>query len=204
MIKFILIYLLSLPLFAGVINLNFSNKQLINSSWNLTYAKNQTSMLMLPMDVNFTDIQASLDENGVLYLYTNEQTPDLLKIKFGVNFVGLIKITKTKIIYAVVDDTGTHTYSTYAMLSNYLINTIGEEITDKSKKSIFLKSYVPYLEKIKANGLYKILPQNSDFTFKVVLPNVDSSNIKDGNSTSSNSVPTPPTPPTISVLTNFN
>ena len=199
MIKFMLIYLLSLPLFAGVINLNFSNKQLINSSWNLTYVKNQTSMLMLPMDVNFTDIQTSLDKDGILYLYTNEQTPDLLKIKFGVRFIALIKITKDNIIYAVIDDGGKHIYSTFAELSKYLINTIGQEITDKSVKSIFLNSYVPYLEKIKANGLYKILPQNNNFTFKVTLPNGNGSSAENGNS-----IPTPPMPPQISMLQNFN
>ena len=85
------------------------------------------------------------------------------------------------------------------MRSLQLINTIGQEITNKSVKSIFLNSYVPYLEKIKANGLYKILPQNNNFTFKVTLPNGNGASAENGNS-----IPTPPMPPQISMLPNFN
>ena len=186
MIKFILICLLSWPLFAGVINLNFSNKQLINGSWTLTFPKGKTSMLMLPIDVNFKDIQASLTNNEILYIYTNEQTPNLLKVKFGVYFVGLVKITKNSIIYAVVDDEGKHIFNNFKKLSEYLKNNISNNITNDSKKNIFLNSYIPYLEKIKANGLYKILPQNNNFTFKINLP---INNLNNGF--------TPPSPPKI-------
>ena len=192
MIRFIVIFLLAFPLFAGQIDLRFSTEQLSSGQWNLTYGQGKTSMMMLPMDVNFTDIQNSLDANDVLYVYTNEQTPQLLEVKFGIYFVGLVKITKSKIIYAVIDSAGTHPYNTFGELNNYLTNTIGSQISDSVKKELFINSYIPYLEKIKANGLYKVMPQGQDFTFNVVLPM--ESNVSTG-ATSGSGVETPPQVP---------
>jgi len=171
MTRIVLVLLLVLPLFAGEINLNFSSEQLLSGQWNLTYGKNKTSMLMLPMDVNFTDIQNSLDTDGSLYVYTNEQTKDLLKLKFGVSFLGLVLIKKDKIVYAVIDDAGQHLFTNnFTALEEYLKNEIGGQIEDSTKKSLFLNSYIPYLKKIKANGLYKVLPKGKNFTFNVILP----------------------------------
>ena len=167
--KIFIVQLLSLALFAGTINLHFANEQLSSGNWNLTYAKDKTSMLLLPMDVNFTDIQKSLDSDGFLYVYTNEQTRSLLEAKFGVSFVGLVKITKTDIKYAVIDDAGTHVYNSFSGLSDYLKHSIEPNI-ESSTISIFENSYIPYLEKIKANGLYKIMPEVENFTFNVSLP----------------------------------
>jgi len=174
---------------AANIPVNFN----IKNNWNLSIQKGSVSLIMLPVDIDFSTIQKGLENGDIVRIYTNEQTSLLLKDKFGVRFLAYVKITKAYIKYYVLFDENndgnleTKKFDNYSDMKDYLMNTIYPLVKDPQKKDdakvrdVFKNYYVPYLEKIKANGLYKFsIDKNSlsDFQIKINFINANENTLE--------------------------
>ena len=193
-------------LFAGQVSLNLGDT-FSNKNWNISMVKNTTSYIMLPMDVEYSQLQKSItNDNGVIYVYRWYQRPDLVNADFGINVLGIVKITKNSIIYAISDNGSIVIKDNFDDFKSYLDDR-ANDISDESKKNIFLNSYVPSFDKIEANKLYLIQVKNMDLNFDIQMPNISSvSNMNTGNNNSSSqsndNLITPPSVPNVNTTNN--
>jgi len=193
-------------LFAGQVSLNLGDT-FSNKNWNISMVKNTTSYIMLPMDVEYSQLQKSItNDNGVIYVYRWYQRPDLVNADFGINVLGIVKITKNSIIYAISDNGSIVIKDNFDDFKSYLDDR-ANDISDESKKNIFLNSYVPSFDKIEANKLYLIQVKNMDLNFDIQMPNISSvSNMNTGNNNSSSqsndNLITPPSVPNVNATNN--
>ena len=157
-------------LMAGNINLNLMDSFSTNTTWNISMSDNGTYYLMLPMDIDYSVLQNSIsDENSAIYVYRWYQRSDLVNADFGVDVLGIVKITKNDIRYGIKDNGSWVIKSNYTDFKTYL-EGIADNITDSKKKNIFINSYIPSFDKINANKLYLLMPKGMNLNLDIALP----------------------------------
>lgn len=189
------IVLSSSLLLSNNLNLNLMNSFAGKTSWNISMSKNATYYLMLPMDVDYTTLQNSItDSNAAIWVYRWYQRSDLVNADFGVNVLGVVMVKKNQITYYIQDNGSWISKTNYADFKTYLEN-VANDITDSSKKSIFLNSYIPSFNKINANKLYLLMPSEMDLNINIALPTSSDSNST--GTTPNDGIERPPAPPSI-------
>ena len=185
-------------LFASSVNVDLSNVYSSNQNWSISMSNGGTYYVMLPADLELTTLQQSITTNdGIIYVYRWYQRSDLVEADFGQGAdFALIKITKDSILYYVKEN-GSYLspFNSFNDMKNYL-QTAANNISNTSKRNIYINSYIPGFEKLLANRLYLIKPKNMDLTINIKFPSLTTTNINnDQNGTSD--IPLPPQPPAI-------
>jgi hypothetical protein len=150
-----------------------------NNAWQITMTNGNTFYFMSPIDIDFSQFQSILGDNQTVWLYRWYQRRDLVKADFGINVLGLVKITNSNIVYYINDNGTWRSYNDFDSFKNKMYQ-LAENISDPDKKAIFENSYVAGFEKLFKSKLYLIQPSGGDlninFDLSTFLNNMQSEN----------------------------
>jgi hypothetical protein len=188
---------------ANAINIDVSNLFSGDKGWQLNMPKlskpTASYYLYSPVDIKFKQLQNLLtNDNQSIYIYRWYQKPSLVKADFNVSIFGLVKITKSSIIYGILKNgklyakfNGNGAFSDF----NKTMVNLANETDGIQNKNIFINSYVAAFDKIRKNYLYLIMPLNVDVNLNF---NFSKNYLNEANSLSdSNSSIFPPPVPNI-------
>jgi hypothetical protein len=172
-----------------------------NNAWQITMTNGNTFYFMSPIDIDFSQFQSILGDNQTVWLYRWYQGRNLVKADFGINVLGLVKITNSNIVYYINDNGTWRSYNDFDSFKNKMYQ-LAENISDPDKKAIFENSYVAGFEKLFKSKLYLIQPSgvdlNINFNLSTFLNNMQSENVSNENNESNiSTIETPPMPPQI-------
>ena len=187
-------------LIAGNINLNLADSFNNNSKWEVNMQKGGTGTyyLMLPMDINYSTLQNSIslgDSNATIWVYRWYQKHELVNADFGIDVLGVVKITKDNITYWIWNGDWQN-FSNYSDFKDKL-KQLANNITDVDSKNTFLNYYVEFFDKIHKNKLYLIKVVNMDLNINISFPFTNNMGTNDTNSSGSSGLQLPPSPPSI-------
>ena len=155
------------------LSINLSNVFNQNNPWVINFDAGKTYYFMSPVDINFSDIQNILtNTNQTIWLYRWYQRASLVNADFGIDVLGVVQITKDKIVYWIQNNGSWESANNFNDFESKM-DSYATGITDSSKLNIFKNSYVPGFQKIYANKIYLIQPSdvNLSINFNMALPN---------------------------------
>jgi hypothetical protein len=149
---------------ATQLNIDMSDTFINSASkaWQIKFDNGKTYYAMLPLDIDFSQIQSILSDNQKVWIYRWYQKSSLVEADFGVKVLGVVKITNASVVYYMNYNGKWQHFDDFESFTNAMYKIADENIRDADKKRIFENSYVAGFDKILKNKLYLVKPVGID------------------------------------------